>query len=237
MLLLIGLLGLAGDVVSAETEGPGTHWIRKMALGMERKKGNTDRFSINVDVYLERTNTTHNIILSGKESYGEETGEKTTENGRMNAEYERILSERWYIPGSVAPEYDDIADVKYRVITSVGIGYFFVKNPVVRLAGDIGPSVVNEEVGGDRESYLGARVTARLRITFENKTEIWLWGRYVPRMDDLGNYLLNGEVGIEAPLGSWLGLRFVVNDDYNSQPAEDKKSNDVTMNTALSVKF
>jgi len=237
MLLVVLLLGVFVTEVCASDEDPGSHWTRKVALGMERKKGNTDKFSMNFDLSLDRTNTSHNIIINAKQSYGEDKGDKSTENGRIIAEYEKIVSERWYVPGSFTPEYDDIADVKYRVITSVGIGYFLLKNPTIRLSADIGPSLVNEEVGGETDHYLGGRVTSRLRIKLKNKAEIWFWGRYIPRLDDLANYLLNAEAGVEAPLGEWLGLRFVVTDDYNSQPAEGKENNDLTMTTAVSVKF
>jgi putative salt-induced outer membrane protein YdiY len=204
---------------------------------MERKKGNTDTANINVDLRMEYATDVHRVGLSGKESYGENDGEKETDNGRMLFEYDRNLDSRFYVQASVAPEYDDIADVKYRVISGLGVGYYFIKKEQTRFAADIGPSYVVEEVGDDRKNYWALRLTWKARHLFENAGEIWFEGRYVPRLEDLEDYLLTAELGAEAPFYKRIGLRVVMTDNYAGRPAEDKKNNDFVLSTAVSLKF
>jgi hypothetical protein len=53
--------------------------------------------------------------------------------------------------------------------------------------------------------------------------------------EDSGNYIFNGEVGLEAALTSQVNLVLAVRDYYINQPAEDRRPNDVYTLTGLKV--
>lgn len=58
---------------------------------------------------------------------------------------------------------------------------------------------------------------------------------YVPEAGDFSNYLLTGEAGIEAAISEHLNLRVVVQDKYDSTPAEGAEYNDVSLIAGLGL--
>ena len=47
--------------------------------------------------------------------------------------------------------------------------------------------------------------------------------------EDFDNYLLTGEIGVEAAMSERLNLRVVVQDKYDSTPAANAEYNDVSL--------
>jgi hypothetical protein len=58
---------------------------------------------------------------------------------------------------------------------------------------------------------------------------------YLVSVEDAGDYLVNAELGIEAPLSSMVNIVFSVRDYYINQPAEGRERNDVYTITGLKV--
>lgn len=52
---------------------------------------------------------------------------------------------------------------------------------------------------------------------------------YIAATEDFNRYLLAAEVGVEAAMTERISLRVVVQDKYNSDPAEGKEYNDVSL--------
>ena len=60
---------------------------------------------------------------------------------------------------------------------------------------------------------------------------------YFSDITDSAVYFINAEVGVETVLIANLSLRFTVEDRYDSNPVEDKESNDLLTTTSFVWNF
>jgi len=59
----------------------------------------------------------------------------------------------------------------------------------------------------------------------------------LPQVDKFQHFLINGEIGVEAAIAKNLSLQMYVDDAYDSEPAVDRKRNDVKLVSGVSYKF
>ena len=56
-----------------------------------------------------------------------------------------------------------------------------------------------------------------------------------PAAEDFDNYLLTGEIGVEAAISDHLSLRVVVQDKYDNTPAPGAERNDLSLIAGLGL--
>jgi len=72
-----------------------------------------------------------------------------------------------------------------------------------------------------------------------DRARVWQTAEFLPQVDDLNNYIINAEVGIEADLNTTgkLALRAYLQDTYNNVPAKGREKNDAKLVAAIAYKF
>jgi hypothetical protein len=56
-------------------------------------------------------------------------------------------------------------------------------------------------------------------------------------VDKFSNYIINGEIGVEAPLTKKLSEQAYIQDTYHSDPVAGRLKNDLKLVAALAYKF
>jgi putative salt-induced outer membrane protein YdiY len=230
---------VAGGAWAAETNGLFTHTI---TMGATLTEGNSDTMQATVGLLSEGEKAMLGSIRAGLEGrYGEsevdgET-EKTMENAKAFLDARKTASERLYTAVNASFLYDDVADIDYRATISAGPGWYLIKNESTALSGDIGPAYVIERVGGEDEDYAALRIGERFEHKFSASARIWQSAEYLAKISEFERYFINAEVGAESAMTARVNLRFVLQDQYNSQPADDKDKNDLTFIAGISVKL
>ncbi|HMP91191.1 MAG TPA: DUF481 domain-containing protein [Kiritimatiellia bacterium] len=222
-----------GLTISHAEEKPGK-WESSLALGLTLNDGNTDNSMFNASYLLGYTTEAGNPLrLNADLAYGETDNDKTTDNYKVELDYKHLISERAY--GSLNASYfsDDISDLDYRWIVSPGVGYFLMKQENVTLTAEIGPALIGEKKGGETEENVALRIAERYERKMDSSARFWQALEYIPNIDDFEVYILNAEIGVEAPVSEKLNIRLVVKNTYDSDPAPDRKNNDVTVIGAL----
>jgi len=183
------------------------------------------------------------LSLGADGTYGETTingvNTKNAESIYGFVQYNHLFTERWYGYGRVEGFHDGIADIKYRAILGVGAGYYFIKTKTTDLSLEVGPGYVFQQLGDETKHYATLRVGEKFHHALSDRARIWESVEWLPEVDDFSNYIINGEIGIEADLSKdkhWT-LRSYLLDIYNSVPAAGRKSNDLKLVTALAYKF
>ena len=106
------------------------------------------------------------------------------------------------------------------------------------MSAEAGPSFVQERVGdGPSDNHWTLRLSERGEHAFTNGAKVWEQVDFLPSVDNLKDYLLNAEVGVEAAINAHISLRVVASDRYNSNPAVDRKNNDITLISSIVYKF
>ena len=103
---------------------------------------------------------------------------------------------------------------------SPGAGYYFIKDTNTDLSVEAGPGYVVEKLGDVRKNYATLRVGEKFHHAVSDRARVWETAEWLPQVDDLNNYIINGEVGVEADLNvtGKLSLRAYVQDTYNNVP-------------------
>lgn len=205
-----------------------------IALGVTVNDGNTDNSMYNASLSLDYNpdaNTAIRLALDG--AYGETEGDKTTENGKALADYKHLFNDRAYAYVNTSVAFDDIADLDYRWITSIGPGYYLMKKEEVYLNLEAGPALISEKKGGESSENWALRIAERYERKTETGAKFWQSAEYLPYVDDFDIYVLIAEIGVEAPVSQNLNIRLVVKDTYDSNPAPGRENNDVTVIGAL----
>ena len=133
--------------------------------------------------------------------------------------------------------HDAVADVEYRITFSPGAGYYFIKNDNTKLSGEVGPGVVYEKQGDQTLTYMTLRVAERFDQKLGEHAKLWQSLEFLPQVDDVQNFIVNAELGIETGLTKKLSLRTYLQDTYHNVPAAGRKKNDLKLVTALAYKF
>lgn len=228
---------VAAEEGAAVAEPPKPKWETTAGLGLTITDGNSETLLFTVNGNTLRKWEQGEFSAGVDAGYGENDGEQNVGFVKGFGQYDFRLAERWY--GFVRAEalHDSIADIRYRVPLTVGVGYHFIKTEKTSLRAEAGPGYVWEKVGTDSREYATIRFNERFTHKFSDRARIWQSFEYQPKVTDWGEYFLTGEIGIGADITKALELRVVLQDWYVSNPAPDRDSNDLKLVAGVNYKF
>ena len=235
---IVSAVGSAGDAVQAvvvSTNKP--LWEGNLSLGLTLTRGNSETLLANTAFLFHRNNLTNEWTFGGDAAYGEDESVENTETLHGFAQYNHLFSGRCFAYARADGLHDGIADVRYRVTVSPGVGCYFIKTRATLLAGEVGPGAVFERLDGHANAYLAPRFAERFEHKFDNQARVWEKAEFLPEADRWGNFLVNAEVGIEAGLTRRVHLQTLLQDNFANEPAPGRRNNDVKLISGLVYKF
>jgi putative salt-induced outer membrane protein len=239
--LEIALIASLALVLAAQAQdAPKPAVSTKLNLGLSLADGNSETLSANASLVAEGEKDLLGSFRAGVEgNYGESTvdgvEDTTAENAKLYGNAKKTLSPMTFGYLDASLLYDDVAAIDYRATLGPGFGFYLVKNDVRSLSLEAGPSYVWEKLDGAKDDYLALRFAQRYTCQVLPNAKLVQSLEYVPQADDFDNYRLVGEVGVEAAMSERLGLRVVLQDAYQSIPADGKERNDLTLVSGLSL--
>lgn len=220
-------------------------WKSSVAFGLTVERGNTDTILTSATASTEKKWLQNDLTFGADGLYGETKAPgaaKNTENAETLhgfSQYNRSFWDGFFGYGRVDGLHDGIADIKYRVSLSPGLGYYFITNKTADLSAQIGPGYITEELGGRYESFANLRLEETFHYKINPHAKLWETVKFLPQVDRLNNYFVIAETGIENGLSksNRLSLRTVLQDNYNNIPAVDRLKNDLRLVTSLVYNF
>lgn len=254
--MVLAALAVAGSVSAAEkkaekAEAPKDGFATALNAGLTMTDGNSETLAANASLVTEGEKDGLGSVIAGIEgNYGESTvestataadgavtvreeNETTIENAKAYANAKKTLSPMTFASLDGSLLYDDVALIDYRATLGPGLGFYLVKNDKRSLSLEAGPSYVWEKVDGETDDYLALRFAERYSCQATKTAKLVQSLEYVPEAEDFDNYLLAGEIGVEAALNDHLSLRVVLQDKYDNTPAEGKERNDLSLIAGL----
>lgn len=209
-------------------------FVSTLNAGLTMTDGNSETLAANASLVTEGEKGGLGSVRAGVEgNYGESTvndeKETTVENAKVFANVKKTLSLRTFavLDGSVL--YDDVALVDYRATIGPGLGVYLVKTDRHELSLEIGPSYVWEKVDGVKDDFLALRIAERGSCQITANTKLVQAVEYVPNTEDFNDYLVTAEVGVETAMSERWTLRVVLQDKYDSTPADQAEHNDISL--------
>ena len=234
---------LLSHSASAQSETDTNKWASSAAFGLTLTRGNSETLLTTIGIDSAKKWNQNEVSLGANGAYGkttdQDTGDESTtaQTLRGFGQYNRLFTDRFYAYGRLEALHDGVADVEYRVTLSPGVGYYFIKNKTADLSAEVGPGYIIERVAEEDNDYFVLRVAEKFNYKFSDSARLWQSIEILPQVDDFNNYIINGEIGIEAALNKKLSLRSFLQDTYDNQPAPDREKNDLKWVTAIAYKF
>ena len=97
--------------------------------------------------------------------------------------------------------------------------------------------MIFEKQGGNQKTYVALRLAERFEYKLSDRAKIWQSLEYLPQVDRFKNYIVNGEIGVEAGLTQKLSLRAWLQDTYDNEPAAGRLKNDIKLISGVAYKF
>ena len=229
----VGVMVIGQGVFAVEDN----KWDSTVAAGLNMTSGNTDTTGFNAGVSAERSGEVNEIRLGLQGNYGESTvndiDETTTQNAKALAVYKRKYEE-FFLYSDNSLFHDKIANIDSRLILGLGGGRRLIESDTMKLDLELGLAYIYEDmVDMDSDDYVAAKIAARYEYDLSDSSKLWLAAEYMPNVEDLDDYLANGEAGIEAAINETLSLRVVVQDRYDSTVPETLEHNDLSVVSSL----
>lgn len=216
-------------------------WDKSVTAGFNYTDGNSKTSSLNLNGKVFRDYQNEAWRFEADYNYGNAAPdahsprELTKQNFRALQDYKHTLDSVFFAGANTAFAWDQIANLNHRVILSPNMGAYLLKNDVTKLSLEAGPSYVWERLGGRDDNFAAARIANRFVWNISETSLLYQSAEYIVAWEDGADYLVNAEVGIEAPLSSMVNLVISIRDYYINQPAEDRERNDVYTITGLKV--
>jgi hypothetical protein len=221
-------------------------WESVASVDLALTRGNSHSFLGTVTLNTTRKWESDELLLGAAAGYGNATT-KDSAGQNVTAEtqdylkgfgqFNHLFSERFYGGLRIEGLHDNLADINYRFTVSPIAGYYIIKQTNTFLSGELGPSLVTQELGDQRDTYLGVRVAERFEHKFNGGARVWETLEWIPQVDDFSNWILNAEAGVSAPIIKALDVRLVAQDTYNKRPATGRLKNDLKLLAGIGYRF
>jgi putative salt-induced outer membrane protein len=238
LLTSLTLASVMIPATAALAADPNPGWETSANAGVTVTRGNSKTLLFTAGLLSQKKWDMNEVRLGLDGAYGKNDDVKNTEFGRVFGQYNRLFNERLY--GYVRGElsHDAIADVEYRVTLSPGLGYYLIKDDRQTLSFEVGPGFITEKLGNhDKNNYFTLRVAERYELKLNDKTRIWQSAEWLPQVDDLNNWILNAELGLETQLTTKLSFFTKIQDTYDREPVPGRKQNDLKLISGIAYKF
>ncbi|MFA7677737.1 MAG: DUF481 domain-containing protein [Candidatus Omnitrophota bacterium] len=215
-------------------------WKGEFSLGIDKSGGNTNKSQVNIGASLVRKTDSDEFTAQGSLYYGSSDKKMDTQKWRASLRYGRSFENKaWYRFVKMEGDHDRFDDINYRLVPSVGIGYWFSDEEDFKslIECGIGHEHTNyRSDGGDKNqavliprAFLDKKLIGNLRIS-ENLI-------LYPSLSYGGQYRLYSETSLINPINEKLALRFTLIEEYNSNPLSGVDKNDYRVITALDYSF
>jgi putative salt-induced outer membrane protein len=221
-----------------------TGWKTTAGVNVSVNRGNSDTLLAGANILTLKKWDKNELSAGADAVYGNNrdlnTGDRVTTAQNYGAflQYNRLVTERWYFLGRGDARQDRVADIKYRVGLSPGVGYYFIKNEKTTLSGELGPGLVFEQFeNGPSSKYFTLRAGEKFTHKFNDKVRLVQEADITPKVDEFENYVFNFSATLEADLTEKLAVRLTLQDTYRSEPAPGRKENDLRIMAGIAYKF
>ena len=259
--LCLALIYLAGFSSVAQTATnsaavvtnppPKNPWDASVTLGLTITRGNSQNTLVSGAFVAEKKWDKNEVHLGINGVYGNNAGTVNAAMVNGFGQYNRLFTERFYGYGRFEGLHDEIADIDYRLSTSVGAGYYLIKTTNTMLRAEIGPGYIYEQdtdvttgtgtnavtTPGESHSYMTLRLAERFDQKISDHAKCWESLEFLPQVDKWDNYIANAEVGVESAMSKKLSLTVIADDTYHSEPAPHRLKNDFKLIAGVKYKF
>lgn len=232
---LLSIAATSAIVTGAHAQD--SDWESSFNLGATFTRGNSESSLITLGLATSKKTSTDEYFAALNYTFSDSDEETTSDELLGSAAWNHLVSEHTYTGLRFDFRTDKLADIDYRTGLTGVLGHYFIKNDSTYLAGEVGIGFTTEQAGGISDNYANAYIGDRFEHKFDEKTRVYQTLVITAPIEDLADYSLVAELGLETTLSDKLALRLYIQDKYEEEPAAGLDNNDVKVVTGISYKF
>ena len=217
-------------------------WEGSVSAGYNVARGNTENDQLSAGFFLRRSRMhVDEIALKGDIFYSASNKETDAQKLHGSARYAFSFGEdkKWYNFYKIEADHDRFANIDYRLIPGVGVGYWFLDLPRTKMMAEIAIGLEHTDYRDETENSNEAILIPRaffergLFVNSKLTQDVTLY----PSLMDVGEFRLHSETTFTNPITDKLSLNFSLINDYDSDPPDDTKSHDLRLISSLAYGF
>jgi putative salt-induced outer membrane protein YdiY len=168
------------------------------------------------------------------------SAEGETTKDQTSVYYEDLWTFRddWFVRGSITWTRDPIRDLASRSEFYLGPGFHFWDDSKRTMNVSVGPNFLVEDIGGEEEQSLAGQIVFRYEQRFlDDDLVIFQQTDYQRVFTGRENKILNTSTGIRWELPRDVYINLQVDFDYETNPAEERVSEDVTYLVGVGIEL
>lgn len=199
-----------------------------VAVALSHSGGNTEEEEVAVDVryFIRNDKNRHNFAVDLDKQ--ENDGVQTKDEQRYAYQYDRFVSEKWYLSGRLGLKKDDFKFLEEERTIGFGVGYQVFDDEIMRLSLEAGIDFIEENFadGSDdeREALRGGTdfswKVLPSGLTFFHRNNLEL------STESSSDWEIETESGFLIPVIGRLSSEFKFEYDYDNEPANGDESAD-----------
>jgi len=234
LIALIQSLGTPGSAAAEST------WTRDIALGYNKSSGNTDKSELSISGAIKREWDNKNFGSSANIYYSESNGQMDSQEWVSLTRYAFDFTNeyKWFNSYQFEVTHDRFADIDYRLLPSVGIGYWLSRDEdwtwSVEASAGLEITKYRSSKPDDESAVMLGHTFLKKKI-FDNAfiaEDLTI----IPTLNNTG-MRIKSETAFTNPLsdGLDLSLKYII--DHDTEPSDNKKKTDTRIITALKYSF
>lgn len=216
-------------------------WENKLSAGYSTTNGNTKNSHANISLDTQYNKGRDLWKIKTRYDYGSDKGRMNVQKFYSKAQNDYRLGEnsKWFNTRSVEVAHDKFSKYDYRLLPTLGIGYWFWE-------GDDSKAEFDTGLGYEYTNYNDStKATGNFVLVPHAYLDKVLIGKLkfaqditmYPSLDTISDYRLRSESSLVNPLNDVLSWKLSLIDEYNSSPKGGAKKNDTTLMTSIEYAF
>lgn len=222
----------------AELEGMLRKWSYTAGVDISGSAGNSENFGSSIQAEAKLEGPSDRLVMYGSYKYKETDSLRSEDEQKGGIRYTNFFTEKlgWFVREEL--ERDSFEGIDFRSTTAGGLSYRFIKEERLSVEGSAGLSYRYESYSDplvEDDGFPGLDFGLDIAWQFADWGKLVTSLKYIPSIDDFGDYLVEHESGIDIPLGAsdfWV-MRFGLTNHYNSNPGPSRDKLDTTYFTRL----
>ncbi len=212
------------------------HWKGNVSFGYSFSKGTSNKQSWNGRLLLKRTYTDKVHTLKWDQYQLINEGHKEEQKWSALLEQINPLEEsQWFTSYQLGADHDRFANINYRLIPSLGIGYHWIDTDktCLRLRTSAAWQLTNfyDNTDSKGEFILVPGLNVEM-VVCKNATLVFDAAIY-PSFDRDDGYRVKAELSLITPISNKMSFKLSVIEEYDSNPRLNAFENDIKLNSSL----
>lgn len=214
-------------------------WSGRVNLGASLDDGNNQKKAVTGDFEVKARNAKNRWITGGEANFANDEGEETENDQSIFGEYNRFVSEKWFVGARQDFEVDKIALLDLRSKTGAFAGYQFYEQEDLNLKVRFGPNYIYEDFeNGDTEEDIAMAWGLNYDQTFWDDAFTLFHDHSIDApFDPIDAFIFESSTGIRVPVAKNLTGTAQVDFDWDNDPAAGVREEDTSYSLKLGYEW